>query len=98
MTWGKVGGQAPQGRDAEAGQRKSRLSALLGLTNERGPTSLSVGSRKQGSGAYREVARVSIPPTAVSYPDSTGGPEYYPQKLTGVALGGSPHDVHPAVG
>lgn len=58
----------------------------------------SGGGRKQGSGAYREVARVSIPPTAVSYPDSTGGPEYYPQKLTGVALGGSPHDVHPAVG
>lgn len=56
MTWGKVGGQAPQGRDAEAGQQKSRLSALLGLTNERGPTSLSVGSRSHG-GLERVHAR-----------------------------------------
>lgn len=46
MTWGKVGGQVPQGRDAGAGQRKSRLSALLGLTNERGPTCFVCGQQE----------------------------------------------------
>lgn len=49
MTWGKVGGQAPQGRDAEAGQRKSRLSALLGLTlMKEALLALSVGSKSLG--------------------------------------------------
>lgn len=49
MTWGKVGGQMPQGRDAEAGQRKSRLCALPGLTlMKEAPLALSVGSRSHG--------------------------------------------------
>lgn len=46
MTWGKVEGQAPQGRDAEAGQRKSRLSAVLDLTNERGPACFVCGQQE----------------------------------------------------
>lgn len=43
----KVGGQTPRGRDAEARQRKSRLWALLGLTNERGPTCFVCGQQKR---------------------------------------------------
>lgn len=31
MAWGKVGGQAPQGRGTKTAQRKSRLSAQLDL-------------------------------------------------------------------
>lgn len=47
----------PQGRDAEAGQRRSRLAALLGLTlMKEAPLTLSVGSRSHG-GLEREHAR-----------------------------------------
>lgn len=48
MAWGKVGGQAPQGRDTEAGQRKSRLSAQLDLILvKEAPPASAVGSRSR---------------------------------------------------
>lgn len=53
----KVGGQTPQGRDAEGRQRKSRLSALLGLTlMKEALLALSAGSRNDG-GLERVYAR-----------------------------------------
>lgn len=48
MTWGKVGGPSPQGRDTEAGQRKSRLSAQLDLILvKEAPPASAVGSRSR---------------------------------------------------
>lgn len=48
MTWGKVGGQAPQG-GMQRPQRRSRLSALLGRTlMKEALLALSVGSRGHG--------------------------------------------------
>lgn len=48
MTWGKVGRQAPQGRDTDAGQRKSRLSAQLNLILVKtAPPASAVGSRSR---------------------------------------------------
>lgn len=48
MTWGEVGGQAPQGRDTEAGQRKSRLSVQLDLILvKEAPPASAVGSRSR---------------------------------------------------
>lgn len=45
-----VGEQAPQGKDAEAGQRKSRLSAQLDLTST------------VGRGSHGELERVQARP------------------------------------
>lgn len=48
MAWDKVGGQAPQGRDTEAGQRKSRLSAQLDLILvKEAPPASAVGNRSR---------------------------------------------------
>lgn len=52
----------------------------------------------QGGGLSEHATHCSLLTRDCYFPDSTGAPEYCPQKLTGVALGESPHDVHPAVG